>query len=523
MATYRQHDTDLASARPLSASVVESIDVADKTLQQVPQEEHGKKAKYTFWTAWMYIFDWYPSHYPPEERKLLRKLDACMLTFCSLLFFLKYLDSSNIINAYNSGMKEDLNLKANEYSFFHTFYTMGYLIFQIPVLMILSRPKISRWFVPSCELAWGVVTFCQSRVYTAPHIYGTRFLIGALESPSFSGTNFILGSWYRSDELFKRAGVWYVSNNLGQMFSGFLQGAAYKNLAGVGGMPGWRWLFIIDGIITVPIAIAGYWLYPGLPTSGKPWFFTPREYEIAISRMEREGVAASGKISKRMIKRVLSKWHFWLVVPAYIFFLSSSYPNGQMGLWLKDMTNKHGTYTVPQINYIPTGAAAVSVVSAIICSSLCLLYPIWAVFSVVQGITLFGLISLLVWDIPYDHKFVSYYLLGFTAAVSPILFSWVNVILKDDAEARAFTIGCMMTLAWAIYAWIPLVAFPAVDAPKWRTGYILAVVFSLLTWALMMLGQWLHRREQRMAAQQHITDDEKPNVEYQEDRMTEKI
>lgn len=81
----------------------------------------------------------------------------------------------------------------------------------------------------------------------------------------------------------------------------------------------------------------------------------------------------------------------------------------------------------------------------------------------------------------------------------------------------------MMTLAWAIYAWIPLVAFPAVDAPKWRTGYILAVVFSLLTWALMMLGQWLHRREQRMVAQQHITDDEKPNVEYQEDRMTEKI
>lgn len=85
MATQQHHVTDSANVRPLSASVVESIDVADKTLQQVPQEEHGKKAEYTFWTAWMYIFDWYPSHYPPEERKLLRKLDACMLTFCSLL------------------------------------------------------------------------------------------------------------------------------------------------------------------------------------------------------------------------------------------------------------------------------------------------------------------------------------------------------------------------------------------------------------------------------------------------------
>jgi hypothetical protein len=37
------------------------------------------------WKAWMYLWEWYPKHYPPEERKLLRKMDACLLTFCSFM------------------------------------------------------------------------------------------------------------------------------------------------------------------------------------------------------------------------------------------------------------------------------------------------------------------------------------------------------------------------------------------------------------------------------------------------------
>lgn len=42
-----------------------------------------------------------------------------------------------------------------------------------------------------------------------------------------------------------------MSNNIAVMFGGYLQAAAYKNLNGVGGMAGWRWLFIIDGKATI--------------------------------------------------------------------------------------------------------------------------------------------------------------------------------------------------------------------------------------------------------------------------------
>ena len=169
-------------------------------------------------------------------------------------------------------------------------------------MLILSRPGYARWFVPTCEVLWGILTFSQSRLTGASTIYATRFLLGILETPVASGSLFILSSWYRPEELFKRAGVWYVSNNIGTMFGGYLQAAAYKNLNGVAGMSGWRWLFIIDGAITVPIALLGYFMFPGLPSSSKPWWLTAEQHSIAKRRMEDEGVEESKKLDKSTVQ-----------------------------------------------------------------------------------------------------------------------------------------------------------------------------------------------------------------------------
>jgi len=81
-------------------------------------------------------------------------------------------------------------------------------------------------------------------------------------------------------------------------------------------------------------------------------------------------------------------------------FLSSSYPHGQMVLWLKDQASKYGNYTAPQINTIPTRAQRVSVITAVVATSLYMVYPMWSIFSLVQSIYMFALVCLLIWDIP---------------------------------------------------------------------------------------------------------------------------
>lgn len=129
-------------------------------------------------------------------------------------------------------------LTSSRYSLFGTFYNIGYLVFEIPSMMIISRPKLARWYLPTMEVAWSVLTFTQSRLSNVKQIFGLRFLLGFLETPAATGSIYLLTSWYRPDEVFKRAGVWYISSNVGAMFSGYLQAAAYNNLNGVHGMSG---------------------------------------------------------------------------------------------------------------------------------------------------------------------------------------------------------------------------------------------------------------------------------------------
>jgi hypothetical protein len=117
-----------------------------------------------------------------------------------------------------------------------------------------------------------------------------------------------------------------------------------------------------------------------------------------------------------------------------------------MALWLKHEATLHGTYTVPEINTIPTGVQGVAIVTGILSTSLCMVYPIWTTFTFATAVLLFSNVVLLVWDIPTGLHFTAYYLLGMTSCITPILFPWVNMIMKDDAEARAFTTGAMVSL-----------------------------------------------------------------------------
>jgi MFS transporter, ACS family, pantothenate transporter len=101
---------------------------------------------------------------------------------------------------------------------------------------------------------------------------------------------YIIGSWYRQDELAKRSCIFHTSSAIATMFSGYLMAAVY-HLGGRGGFAGWQWcvptltrttsslrliglprLFIVDGIISLPIAIAGYFVLPDVPEISRAFY-----------------------------------------------------------------------------------------------------------------------------------------------------------------------------------------------------------------------------------------------------------
>lgn len=108
--------------------------------------------------------------------------------------------------------------------------------------------------------------------------------------------------------------IFWLAGSVGQLFSGFLQAAAYTNLNNVHGYAGWRWLFIIDGIITIPLAIMGYFFFPNLPQGGtKTWWATEEEHILSIQRMESIGRVGKQPWTKAKVKRIVTSWHFWIL------------------------------------------------------------------------------------------------------------------------------------------------------------------------------------------------------------------
>lgn len=119
-----------------------------------------------------------------------------------------------------------------------TMWTVGYVIGQIPSNLLLTRVRPSIW-IPSLEVAWTILTFATSRCNTAEQLYGVRLLVGLAESGFYPGMQYVIGSWYRKDELAKRSCIFHTSSAIATMFSGYLMAAVY-HLEGVGGFRGWQ-------------------------------------------------------------------------------------------------------------------------------------------------------------------------------------------------------------------------------------------------------------------------------------------
>lgn len=122
------------------------------------------------------------------------------------------------------------------------------------MILTVVRPRI---WLPGCLFVWSLFVLFLYKAQTATHFYILRFFIGLFESSAWPGLMYVLGSWYRKSELARRSGLFVVSGVLGQMFSGYLQAALFTGMEGKGGMPAWRWLFIFDFILAIPVVIYG--------------------------------------------------------------------------------------------------------------------------------------------------------------------------------------------------------------------------------------------------------------------------
>lgn len=120
-------------------------------------------------------------------------------------------------------------------------------------------------------------------------LVGLRVILGVLEAGFFPGCAYLLSCWYTRYELQKRNAVFYLIGSMASAFAGILA-FGLMQMKGLGGLEGWRWIFIIEGIITVLLGVMGYLLIVDFPElASKSWnFLSKKETDFICARIEKD-------------------------------------------------------------------------------------------------------------------------------------------------------------------------------------------------------------------------------------------
>ncbi|KAF3989777.1 hypothetical protein FT663_01925 [Candidozyma haemuli var. vulneris] len=260
-----------------------------------------------------------------DEKKLLRKLDFRLIPLFTVLYLLSFLDRGNIGNAKIEGLPEDLNLVGNQFNMALLIFFIFYAVLEMPSNMILHRTK-PHIYIPTTMVIWSIVMTLMGTVQNYDQLLATRALLGIFEAPLFPGISYLLSMYYSKKEILVRQAVFFSAATLAGAFSGLLA-AAIAQMDGVGGYEGWRWIFIIEGLLTFVVGVFSYTCFPSYPKDCK--FLTPKERRFVIHKVKYSTNAEPKKTDgeempqdinraeddsrdRKYLWAVLKDWQVWL-------------------------------------------------------------------------------------------------------------------------------------------------------------------------------------------------------------------
>jgi len=227
----------------------------------------------------------------PEERhaveaKLKRKIDLRLMPMIILMYILNYLDRNNIAAAKLAGILTDLKLKGVEFQTSVSILFVGYLLMQVPSNLFLNKIGKPAIYLPTCMVVWGVISALTAACQSYGGLIACRFMLGFVEAAYFPGCLYYLSCWYTRAELGLRTAMFYSGALISGAFSGLIAAGVKSHLDYARGLRAWRWLFIIEGVITVVIALCAFFVLPNFPRTTS--WLTDEERQLAVWRLEED-------------------------------------------------------------------------------------------------------------------------------------------------------------------------------------------------------------------------------------------
>ena len=419
------------------------------------------------------------------DKKTTRKVDMRMIPMLMFIYILNYLDRNNIASARLGSLEADLGLVGNQYQVCISILFVGYILFQVPANMILNRFGRPSIFLTVVMTTWGVISTVTGGVQNFAGLAATRVFLGVAESAFFCCALMVLSMWYDKKSLATRNSLLFAGSLISSAFSGLLA-AAILEMDGLGGVAGWRWLFIIEGGVTVLTVPFAYFILPDKPSNTK--FLNEMEKDIIQWKVRKD----LGKVEDSDAEAKVTTWQgFKLAVKDEKMWMVC----GQVSFLI---------IACGIINFFPTIVATLNFNRTI---TLCLTAPpyvlavpatyFWARHADKTGERSYHVgiplcLAMISFIIPVAttnfgaRYFAMVLMMPSLLTTYVLMITWMSNSCPRPPAKRAVSIALMIGLSNSPYAWTPFL-YPASDGPRYVKAMSCNIAALALALSLVVL------------------------------------
>jgi MFS transporter, ACS family, tartrate transporter len=259
-----------------------------------------------------------------------------LLPFVFVMYVTAQLDRANVSFA-NLRMSVDLGFSDRVYGLGVGMFFLGYVIFEVPGAVIVERWSARKW-PARIMITWGLATIVMAFVHTARQFYATRFLVGIAEASFFPGIIVYLTHWFRANDRAKAIASFYVALPAGSVVGSLLD-IHWRGIAG------WRWIFIIEGILPIILGIITIFYLTDwprqaawLPEGERNWISSELEAETRAKKKVSNYTVWQSLRDSRIVLLIFAYFSALVAAQSSVYFIPtfikrlSGLPNSKVAL-----------------------------------------------------------------------------------------------------------------------------------------------------------------------------------------------
>ncbi|KAG9253654.1 major facilitator superfamily transporter [Emericellopsis atlantica] len=426
----------------------------------------------------------------------------------ALLVLLGYLDRTNIGNARVFGFEEDTGMRGTDFNNISMYFYIPYVLFETPWVIAVKTWGPGR-VLALAVVAWSAITIGTGFVHSYGQTIAVRVMLGFFEAGLFPALTFTISQIYPARSQAKRVAVLYItialSGALGGLFAYGIQSMGSRH-----GLSAWRWLFIVEGVISLVLGLVCWVSLPASPETA--WFLNEEEKRIVMRIKERNHpYKETASLDVSQVAMALKDPFLYLASAA--LFCSSIALFG-FGTFLPTLLRGMG-YTALEANYLSIPVyifASISTAITTFVSDRLSKRAVCLIHTPLLGICGYAIV------VGTGHKAAGFFAMFLAGAgiypFNTVLVTWVSNNTQPDSK-RSIVIALLISLANASGLASSQI-YPSYDAPRYVKGNAISLAGEAV--ALLCVGLLYALLKYRMREKKRLLDESKESNGKQGDR-----